>query len=137
MLYSAEGTVQCNGHNFVMQGVYSCGLNWWQSKDLSQYTADSNMTATDIVEDVLQYFGMNLSDVNAALYNLPLTTSLDKLVETVALVEPYTVYMAADVFQGFNLTAADLQKLGLPSSWTNRQKLIDLYQYYYSKNCEM
>lgn len=136
-IYSVEGTRKCNLYNFSVTGVLPCGIEWWQSKDLAEST---DGRAKSIVENALKSFGLNIDDLNTEL-NKTLTSNSDdplgKLVESAALLEPYSLYMAADLIKGFGMTAAELEKLKLPTTWTNQQQLIDLYQTYFDKSCDL
>lgn len=136
----SEATQQCNLYSFALGPAVQCGQQWWAESDFHTRTDDLDTQATDIIVMVLRNFNVSAEEANIGLndaFGSSFQNPLQKLVESVMLVEPYLAYAVMDLVEGFDLTAVELGKLGLPADWTEKSKLMNFYESYFQLSCEM
>ena len=127
---------QCSLYNLAVEGAYPCALEWWQKEDLGKViTVRTKMSK--VVEEALSFQNL-FKDANSSLYGKIKAESDDplaKIIESALTVEPYIVYIVADLMEGYDITAEDLQKFGLSADIASKSKHKEMITDYFNYSC--
>ena len=127
---------RCNVYNLSLQGIYQCGLEWWQREDLGQ-VVPVKYKLSDYVKSAMSNF-FDYGYVNSSLSGRIMANSSDplaKIIESGLTVEPYLSFIIADLLEGYDITEEELQKFGLPVDLATKSNLVQMFKEYFEFSC--
>ena len=127
---------RCNVYNLGMQGIYQCGLEWWQREDLGQ-VVPVKYKLSDYAKGAM-FVLFDYSSVNSSLSGRIMANSSDplaKIIESGLTVEPYLSFIIADILEGYDITKAELQTFGLPVDLATKSNLVQMFKEYFEFSC--
>jgi len=137
---STYGSQTCNVHNLVFGPLLECGMKWWQDYDLA-VEIESKVTdkLSDVIETLLTYFSVDIdAEINSFLdgnINATTNNSFAKIVESALTIEPYPLFVAADLVLSLGFSAPILNEIGINGDLGTREGLLKMIGEYIDFGC--